>query len=254
MNIFHTLIIKVASAITAVLLFVGVGTPTVTVVDVQDSGVTVTTATSTQQEPSQMASVSVSATVLPPEKATTPTEPTPVAPVVTVAPEATPTVQVTQVTPTQAISVPVYIIQLVTTPEPTPQPQPVATVSAPQVMQTPTFEVKNPLPGKGLGRTLKWRATPIDELNEVDLGAVLTNPDGSINSTSVVTVTATDETQNKTLNGTGNTSTFGDPNNPKMYYPFSYYIKTPGLHKITFTSDLGVSVDVSINVTDEDTR
>lgn len=253
MNIFHTLIIKVASAVTAILLFVGVGTPHVTVVDVQDSGVTVTTATSTAQEPSQVASVSVSATVLPPAVETATTTPGET-PVVTVAQEATPTVQVTQVTPTQTVKVPVYIIQPVTTPETTPQPQPVATVSAPQVMQTATIEVKNPLPGKGLGRTLKWRATPIDELNEVDLGAILTNPDGSINSTSVVTVTATDDTQNKTLNGTGNTSTFGDPNNPKMYYPFSYYIKTPGLHKITFTSDLGVSIDVSINVTDEDTR
>jgi len=258
MNFFHTLIIKVASAVAAVLLFVGVGNNDVTVVDVQDSGVTVTTATTTQ-EPSS-ASVSVSATVLPQTEQSNPV----VKPTVVVVPtnqttgQTTTTVTTTQVTPTQAVIVPVTVITQSPAGAVEPTPQPTVAASAPvinQPMPQAKIEIKNPLPGKGLGRTLKWRATPIDELNEINIGAVVTNPDGSINTTATVEITATDASQNKTLQGTGNVSTFGDPNNPKGYYPFDYYIKESGLHKITFTVvDLGISADVSINVTEEDTR
>lgn len=147
--------------------------------------------------------------------------------------------------------VPVYITPVTITQQEPILPQ--IAQSQPIKMQTAKIEIKNPLPRKGLGRDLKYRSEPLDEASTLNIGAVLYNPDGSINNTAEMVITATDGSQDKTLQGTGDISTFGDINHPKEYYAFMYDIKTPGVHKITFTA-LGVSEEVSINVTEEDTR
>lgn len=57
----------------------------------------------------------------------------------------------------------------------------------------------------------------------------------------VVTVTATDSTQNKVINGTGTMSTTlyrkQGPALSGYYYPFTYEFRTPGVHTITFTTE-----------------
>lgn len=147
--------------------------------------------------------------------------------------------------------VPVYITPVTITQQEPILPQ--IAQSQPIKMQTAKIEIKNPLPRKGLGRDLKYRSEPLDEVSTINIGAVLYNPDGSVNNTAEMVITTTDVSQDKTLQGTGDISTFGDINHPKEYYAFMYDIKTSGLHKITFTA-LGVSEEVSINVTEEDTR
>ena len=253
MNIFHTIVIKVSSVVTAMLLFVGVGTPQTTVVDVQNNGVTISTATSTVTEVPQAPLVAIQNPVTPQIQTVEPTpvpvtQPVAEVPVVT-APVVTQPQVVTQ-QPTATPYVPVIIIQQ---PQTAPQEtvQPVVVASKP--MELAKIEIKNPIGLKGLGRDLKYRAEPKDELNEIFIGAVLYNPDGSVNQTERMTVTATDSSQDKILEGTGNMSTFGDINNPKFYYPFTYQFKTPGVHKITFSA-LGVTEEVSVNVTEEDLR
>lgn len=64
----------------------------------------------------------------------------------------------------------------------------------------------------------------------VAIGAVLTNPDGSINNTDTLQITATDATQNKTIVGTGVVGA-----NKVAYYPYHYAFYTAGAHVITFT-------------------
>ena len=252
MNIFHTLIIKIASVVSAVLLFVGVSTtqPQVTVVDVQNNGsVTVQTATTTQ--PDTTPAVVVSATV-----PATP-ENTPGVPTVVVTVPTNPSVA-TETVPKTA-SVPIYIIQ--SQPVQTTAPQAISASIAPlPITPTPqknmdpaTITIKNPLPGKGLGREYAARATELDELNAIDIGAIIKDSNGNVVSDTVVTVTTDDASQDKELNGTGNMSTFGDPNNPKAYYPFHYLFKTIGKHVIRFSA-MGVSQSVEIEVTKTDDR
>jgi len=245
MNILHTLIVKAASAITAVFLFVGIGTqaPTVTVVDVQDNGTV--TATTTQVQPARLDTIAPSPTFLEAN----------IAPQTTVTPE-TPSAE-PQTAP-QTVYVPVYVYQTqealptaggaLPAPLPTQQQTPMEPTAPAQIL------VKSPLPGKGkLDRKYQARATPLDEINEIYLGAVLVRPDGSVENEADMEITATDASQNKTLEGTGNVSSFGDPNNPKHYYPFRYEFHTTGEHTITFKA-LGVETSVTINVESEDAR
>lgn len=255
MDIFHTIVIKVASIVSAILLFVGngpVAAPRVTLVEVQDNKVTITESTSTSTstfspEPAKS-----------PEVTTVPVQTTETAPTIETA------LTAPQIQP-QTVYVPVYVYQSApavagsaplptnppTTmePEPTPEVTPVAPVKVAQIL------IKNPIPGKGFkpGREYRFRSEPLDESNEVQLGAVLVNSDGSINNTAVVTVTASDESQNKTIDGTGNVSSFGDPNNQQHYYPYRYVFYEPGPHTITFASE-GVEASITIDNVVEDTR
>lgn len=236
MNIFHTFIIKIVSAVNAILFLIGPSTTpanNVTVVDVQDSGTTVTTVAPSTQASDYSVPVSVKPTVTPQTETST-TQP-----------------------------IPVYIIKMLDTPAVAsmvapvaPQPALAVQTQSNTVMQTTAkIEIKNPLAGKGLPRDIKSRAIPLDDLNKIYLGAVVYNPDGSINNTDTIEITTDDVEQNKTIVGTGDVSNFGDIGNPKYYYGFSYAIKTPGLHKITFTSkEQNVSADISFTVKDEDPR
>lgn len=132
-----------------------------------------------------------------------------------------------------------------------PQPTNAPTTTAPQgnipadtaPVPAVSIQIVNPLNGKGLGRD-PYIASPVikDESNYIDIGLVVTNPDGSNNNTATVTVTTSDPSQNKELKGTG--TFWGNPHNV-YYYPFEYQFKTAGDHVITFTCE-GVSVSVTV--------
>lgn len=247
MDIFHTIVIKISSVITAVLIMTGFGaTNDVTIVDVQENGSVVITATTTSILKVALAKATPVATPELPSKVQ-PQEPQPA-----IIPEVVPVVEYKQ--PTQTITVPVYIIKSspATAIEPTSQAQVVEPI---QPMQSATIEIKSPISGKGLGRELKWRVDSMDELNKVYIGAILRNPDGSFNITDKVQVTTSDDTQHELIDGTGTISNFGNPNTPTPYYPFTYYIRTPGKHTVTFTAKgLAVSATVTIMIEKEDTR
>jgi hypothetical protein len=105
------------------------------------------------------------------------------------------------------------------------------------------IEIVNPWPGKGLGRQYKAAPQISDESNYIEIGAVLYNADGIVNTSAPMTVSATDSSQNKNLNGTGNYS-------PRVeggyYYPFTYEFKSPGEHTITFQAN-GITKAVKVN-------
>lgn len=146
------------------------------------------------------------------------------------------------------------------------QPAPIAANEpAPQIVEQVaiskpwTIEIISPAFGKGLTHphkalpkvTYNPDGTPVDpaiadafnEDNYVELGGVLRDGDGNIVDTETVKITATDASQNKTLNGTGNYSKEVNGN----YYPFHYEFYTPGTHTVTFSAH-GVSASVDMQV------
>lgn len=103
-----------------------------------------------------------------------------------------------------------------------------------QSQQTPvptSIEIFSPINGKGLGREYHAAPEPIDESNYIYIGAILRDQNGNLIENVVMEITATDSSQNKTLNGTG---TFSPKINGK-YYPFNYEFHTSGTHVITFS-------------------
>jgi hypothetical protein len=99
-----------------------------------------------------------------------------------------------------------------------------------------TLKIINPYGGKGLGRTYKASPEVQDESNYIDIGLTVVDENNDYLHDVLVTVEATDESQNKTLNGTGNVTNIY-PNGEKKtvhYYPFHYEFKTAGEHIITF--------------------
>lgn len=95
--------------------------------------------------------------------------------------------------------------------------------------------------------------------NEVDCGGinsdaghvllkvVLYNDDGSVNQTATMDVSATDDRQNKALNGTGDmVPIMLNGQRTQVYgYIFGYYFLSAGAHQITFTAN-GVSKSVTL--------
>ena len=90
-----------------------------------------------------------------------------------------------------------------------------------------TIEIISPIAGKGLGRTYTAQPEIIDESNYIEIGIVARTNDGLVHSDLVVTITATDESQNKILNGTGITTKIYKNGIPEtvLYYPFSLRIQ-----------------------------
>lgn len=145
-------------------------------------------------------------------------------------------------------------------PQPTPAPQFFTPVSIP-VITTPTpsmsnaqIEIISPIGGKGLGREPYKSANPIvDESNYIEIGVIVYDDAGNPTENSQVTVTATDGSQSKVIDGTG--TFWGKPLGdvytkfPKgvFYYPFHYEFHQGGKHTITFTA-LGASAAVTIDV------
>ncbi len=134
--------------------------------------------------------------------------------------------------------------------------QPTPTGSVPsetitiQTTKMITLEIINPMAGKGLGRTYEASPEIVDEKNYIEIG-ILCRDNGVVVNDQVVTVEATDETQNKTLNGTGDiyTTYVNNQKTKYYYYPYHYEFKTSGDHTITFTCQ-GVSEQVTLSVTD----
>lgn len=249
MNIFHTLVIKVASVVSAVLIFVGVSTPTeqptITTVDIQSNEVVEVKSVKIEQKSATSTEKVQESTIL-----------------VKNGVEIATTTQQESPKPTQEQQVvPIYIV---TTPpaQTSPPKQEILPTSQPLITQTqkpmtfdPSITIKNPIPSKGIRTDVEYlaRATPLDEKNEVFIGAIVTGSEGNVLNDVDVTVTATDGSQDKVINGTGNISTFGDVNNPKYYYPFTYTFYFTGKHVITFTA-LGVSQSIEVTIDKEDTR
>lgn len=116
-----------------------------------------------------------------------------------------------------------------------------------------SIEIISPIPGKGTGRTYTAQPQVVDETNYVELGLIVRNDAGEPIKNAVVTITATDETQNKTLNGTGNIYPRYE-NEVRIltpFYPFHYEFHTVGDHTITFSVN-GMTQSVTFTVTAPD--
>jgi hypothetical protein len=119
-----------------------------------------------------------------------------------------------------------------------------------------SIEIISPIPGKGLGDRRFSKDAPytaqlvvVDESNYIDIGLIVRNDAGEPIKDAVVTITATDETQNKTLNGTGNIYPRyeGEIRIMTPFYPFYYEFRTVGDHTITFSVN-GMTDSVTLTV------
>jgi len=211
-------------------------------------------------EPPQITPIVINETpvAIPTESTTTPTAtqtivipiPTPTQQVESQVTEITTTETTPEPTPTpppQTIYVPIYITQPALAPQPAPEPLP--TIQPESTPSMSSIEIINPIPGKGAGRTYTAQPQIIDESNYVELGLVVRDDAGEPIKNVVVTITATDETQNKTLNNTGNVYPRYENEVRIMtpFYPFHYEFKTVGDHTITFTAN-GMTESVTLTV------
>ncbi len=116
-----------------------------------------------------------------------------------------------------------------------------------------TLEIFSPIPLKGLNREIRTSGINPDTgemYNEVYIGLICKEDNNPIKD-AIINVEATDSTQNKVINGTGNLATITDNLGQKSkvyYYPFTYQIKTIGTHTITFTcNDVSESVNIEVS-------
>jgi hypothetical protein len=238
MNIWHTIV-------AAVLIFVGLAQPVIppqtTIVDIQPSG-QVSSTTTPEQPAIPPATPKVIVEIPMPSPATQ------TAPAATTT-ETTPIPQ-TPTAPPPPVYVPIYIIQQ---PAPTPVPT-VEPITQTQPTSMKSITIISPIATKGLGREYLSRAEIKDEFNYIELGLVVRDDADKVVKNVEVVITATDESQNKTLSNTGNvTPIYVD--GVKIitpFYPFSYAFKTPGEHIITFVAE-GLTQSVTLTVA-EDTR
>jgi len=115
-----------------------------------------------------------------------------------------------------------------------------------------TLEIISPLAGKGLGREYLSRDKVKDEYNYLVI-ALIVWENGEAKRDSNVKVVATDSSQNKEINGTGDMAIIYKDGNKKVMpaYFFDYEFKESGNHTITFfaegkeitTETLEVAVD-----------
>src|SRR3989338_8332727 len=127
---------------------------------------------------------------------------------------------------------PVQNVQPQVTQTPVPQSAAPSTSSTPTTTPIPTttttpvskarIEIINPIATKGLNRPHST-SPQFDQYgnpeNEIYIGAVVYGEDGEPTRAAVVQVTATDTSQNKTINGTGNVTTIY-VNGQKYQTPF----------------------------------
>ena len=129
---------------------------------------------------------------------------------------------------------------------------------APAVATAPAskarIDVINYRPGSGLNMPHST-SSDFDERgnpkNELDIGAVVYGEDGEPTRGAVVTIVATDSSQNKTENGTGSVTPIyvNGQKNVVPVYSFHYEFKAVGEHTITFSSG-GVSKSVTVTVSE----
>ena len=255
MNIWNTIIVKISHVVSAVLIFVGLSAPAtippVTIVDIEPTG-----AVSVQQleQTSPFVTGLPQIAVKPTQQAPKPTQITPES--IQVTPEP---VQPGQ---QQTIYVPVYVL-----PQPELAPAPV-TPAPTQTMPKEekieekveekqaelTLELFAPVPEKWVeGRKylaeINEKPELMDEYNYVDMGLYIKEGNNYLGNV-LCSVKATDDSQSKELNGTGNVRKIYINQSAKTvpYYSFHYEFKTVGTHEITFTCQ-GKSVSVTFDVT-----
>jgi hypothetical protein len=158
----------------------------------------------------------------------------------------------------------IYAPIFITNPEPEPvvdevpstasEPLDSVPVNEPKVMEY-TGQIISPVSIKGLGRQYAAREKMLDEMNYVYICLLIKDQDGNVIKDAEVKVITTDESQNKTINGTGTiANTYVDGQKIPVYcYPFSYEFRTPGDHKITFEYK-GQSESVEFKGIEQDTR
>lgn len=132
------------------------------------------------------------------------------------------------------------------------QPAPQSTM--PEPVSLAKIEIISPVPSKGLGRVYKTSGEYDDRgeaYNELYIGAIVYNEAGKPTKDLTVTITATDETQNSVVNGTGNTTALVTQGSSTQvpFYKFNYQFKTLGEHTITFEA-IGLTKSVTVNVTE----
>lgn len=155
----------------------------------------------------------------------------------------------------KTIFIPVPVYEYIQQPLPITQiPEIINQPNTNQMPQQKTLEIISPMSNKGLGRTYLARDEVLDEANYIELGLVIYDEGETYYDNLLVEVEATDESFNKTMNGTGNICKIY-PNGAEKtvpYYPFSYEFKTAGEHTITFKyGELTQSVVLQVG---EDTR
>ncbi len=153
----------------------------------------------------------------------------------------------------QIIVIPIYMPEP-TTPEPAAEPATPAVDSQQEKksevpVKKTTLEIIGPIKGKGLGRKYIASDKVVDESNYIELGIIVRNAEDKILTDVTCVITATDATQNKTINSTGNVTPIYKNGIKKVvhYYPFSYEFKTPGKHVITFVCD-GITKEITLEV------
>lgn len=120
-----------------------------------------------------------------------------------------------------------------------------------------SLKIFSPMLNKGLGRQYIASSEIINESNYIELGLLIKKDDETFNKhgalgvdDAIVTIEATDSSQNKTLNGTGNViKTIDDDGINKLfsYYHYHYEFKSSGEHTVTFSAN-GMTKSVTLNV------
>lgn len=141
-----------------------------------------------------------------------------------------------------------------------PAPEPTQVINQPiQTIMTPTpiasapvsqarIEIISPIPTKGIGRQHIASPTVEGEENYVVLGAIVYDANGNVDKSAVVTISATDASQNKVENGAGDMVTIytDGVKSQVLGYVYSYEFQTPEDHTVTFSAN-GLSKSVVIN-------
>lgn len=243
MNFWEAVWIKVTSAVTSVMIFLGLtAAPATTLPEITNPEIPEATtqvvltfpkteiikAPTTEPKVVEIPLTPPDEPAQEPEQAQEPSTPAP-------APQPPVTVYVPIYIP--APTMPQPTAGTAQTEEPMPQPENLPTPPQPQKY---TIEVISPINGKGLGREYLARDPMLDEFNYVELGLVVRDSAGKDVRDVKVEVTATDTEQNKTLESTGNQTTIYVNGAKKVvyYYPFHYEFKTPGDHSVEFKVDI----------------
>ena len=250
MNIWNTIVLTIRHAVVAVLVFVGAGTattpPPATVINLpsrtgQINTHAAATGTPVTYQRKQKPNSTLPAESTPQEATTVPAE-------------------VTSPTPQPARTVPVFIIQPTPMSEPTTTPTPAPAspglpqAPAPQNVagapQTPSYTatIISPIAGSGLDREYIASDTVTSVANYIDLGLLVQDQNGAYVKDQVVTITATDSSFDKTLNGTGAVAKVYNDGTPSFVpcYMFYYEFHTAGDHTITFTLADGTTQQVTL--------
>lgn len=169
-------------------------------------------------------------------------------------------VQASTTPPVQTVVQPMPTVIAQSVPQPQPQTAPAPAPTQTQAVQEPlpviqpkvsmaSIKIINPFPSKGLGRKYTAQKEVVDDSNYIELGLVCRDDMGRPIKDAVVQVNATDSTQDKTINGTGDITKVYNNGIPEVihYYAYHYEFRTVGDHTITFSCN-GMVEPVTVTV------